>query len=68
MNLIETRIPCLRCRRALPIEGRLLVGEIVHCPACNTPHEVFDLAPLEIGPSIPIEEQEEDFADWTKAG
>lgn len=68
MTVIQTRIPCRRCQRALPIEGRLLVGEVLHCSTCNMQHEVFGLDPLEIGPSIPIEEEEADFADWTKAG
>ncbi len=46
----------------------MLVGEILHCPTCNAPHEVYGVDPLDIGPSRPVEEQEEDLADWTKAG
>lgn len=50
------------------LDERLLVGEVLHCTFCNMQHEVFGLEPLEIGPRSRIEETEEDFEGWPKAG
>ena len=63
-----TRVCCTRCETTLPTDERLLVGEVLHCPKCNVQLEVFGLDPIEIGPRIRIEAEEEDFEGWPKAG
>ena len=64
----QAAFACTCCKSEMPIDGRLLVGEVLHCTSCNAQFEVFGLHPLEIGPRTRIESEETDFEGWPKAG
>ena len=64
-RLIRQEGRCLECGGEMQMDERLLVGEVLECGACGTTLEVVQLEPLELAPLAKVEEEAEDFADWS---
>jgi len=63
LETTETRsrsAPCPRCKGAVPLQGRPLIGEVLGCERCGAQLEVASLEPVELEPFAKVDEDEGD--------
>ncbi len=50
--------PCPECGAEITLKGKILAGELVHCPECSSELEVMSVNPIKLELAPEVEE------DW----